>query len=211
MKNYYIILDVAKNASRNEIRRAYLKKAKLYHPDLNPTPTASNKFKEIQEAYNTLYNEEKRRVYDQQQSFGKSSCRNPSYDSSHTRATYRNTNTGAMNFEDQFRAEAEQLRRQWQEMESDKLRRDAEEMQRRFNSSNLEGMHFFYSFKSHHFRFLFYLINRLLPVLFFPFVLFMMLSSELPDRPLGMGKRPQIVYDSFGRAYALDNQGRRLR
>lgn len=56
--------DVAKTATRKEIRTAYLKKAKLYHPDLNSSPKAAARFKEVQEAYNTLHDPDKRQAYD---------------------------------------------------------------------------------------------------------------------------------------------------
>eukprot|EP00371_Babesia_bovis_P002341 XP_001610988.1 DnaJ domain containing protein [Babesia bovis T2Bo] len=125
MKNYYAILDIAKNATRQDIRAAYIKKAKLYHPDLNPSANAAARFKEVQEAYNTLYDRDKRQAYDASHAFGKSSFSNTG------RRTAQQTGGSSTNyyyhdtshsFEEQFRAEAEQLRRQWQEMETDKLR-----------------------------------------------------------------------------------------
>jgi len=54
-KDYYKILGVDRNASREEISRAFKKLAKKYHPDLNPNnPEAENKFKEINEAYEII-------------------------------------------------------------------------------------------------------------------------------------------------------------
>lgn len=64
-KDYYEILGVDKNASADEIKSAYRKLAKKYHPDLNKTPEAQNKFKEINEAYEVLGDEKKRSNYDQ--------------------------------------------------------------------------------------------------------------------------------------------------
>jgi len=64
-KDYYKILGVDRNASREEISRAFKKLAKKYHPDLNPNnPEAENKFKEINEAYEVLKDPEKRKLYD---------------------------------------------------------------------------------------------------------------------------------------------------
>lgn len=65
-KDYYEILGVDKNASQSDIKRAYRKLAKKYHPDANPgDKKAEEKFKEINEAYEVLSDEEKRKKYDQ--------------------------------------------------------------------------------------------------------------------------------------------------
>ena len=64
-KDYYDILGVGKNASADEIKSAYRKLAKQYHPDLNKTPEAQNKFKEINEAYEVLGDPQKKSNYDQ--------------------------------------------------------------------------------------------------------------------------------------------------
>lgn len=49
-RDYYEVLGVSKQASADEIKRAYRKKAKQYHPDVNKEPGAEEKFKEVQEA-----------------------------------------------------------------------------------------------------------------------------------------------------------------
>ena len=65
-RDYYEVLGVSKDASADEIKSAYRKKAKASHPDLNKDdPNAEEKFKEIQEAYSVLSDESKRRMYDQ--------------------------------------------------------------------------------------------------------------------------------------------------
>ena len=65
MKNYYDILGVKKDASIDEIKKVYRKLARKYHPDVNPgNKEAEEKFKEINEAYNTLSDEDKRKAYD---------------------------------------------------------------------------------------------------------------------------------------------------
>lgn len=65
-RDYYEVLGVDKNASADEIKSAFRKKAKQYHPDLNKDdPTAADKFKEAQEAYEVLSDDSKRKMYDQ--------------------------------------------------------------------------------------------------------------------------------------------------
>lgn len=65
-KDYYQILDLLKTASESEIKAAFRKLAKRYHPDLNPNnKEAEAKFKEMNEAYQVLSSPEKRKKYDQ--------------------------------------------------------------------------------------------------------------------------------------------------
>lgn len=64
-KDYYEVLGVDKSASEAEIKSAFRKLAKKYHPDVNKEPDAAEKFKEAQEAYAVLSDENKRRQYDQ--------------------------------------------------------------------------------------------------------------------------------------------------
>ncbi len=64
-KSLYDTLEVSENASAEEIKKAYRKLARKYHPDVNKDPSAEEKFKEINAAYEVLSNPEKKQQYDQ--------------------------------------------------------------------------------------------------------------------------------------------------
>jgi len=63
-KDYYQTLDLKKDASQDDIKRAYRKLARKFHPDVNKSPDAEEKFKELGEAYEVLQDPEKRAAYD---------------------------------------------------------------------------------------------------------------------------------------------------
>ena len=64
--DYYQTLSVAKEADAEEIRKAYRKLARKHHPDLNPgDKAAEERFKKVQEAYDILSDENKKKIYDQ--------------------------------------------------------------------------------------------------------------------------------------------------
>ena len=64
-RDYYEVLGLSKGASDDDIKRAYRKLAKQYHPDVNKAPDAEEKFKEINEAYEVLSDPQKKQTYDQ--------------------------------------------------------------------------------------------------------------------------------------------------
>lgn len=108
-KDYYQVLGVDKTATQGEIKSAYRKLAKKYHPDLNNgNETAQEKFKEINEAYEVLGNEEKRKKYDtfgSSYSFSNGQNFDPSqfgFDNSGRGFTYTYTTDGGGDFSDFF-------------------------------------------------------------------------------------------------------------
>jgi len=64
-KDYYATLGVARGADAEEIKRAYRKQARKFHPDVSKEKNAEDKFKDVQEAYEVLRDSEKRAAYDQ--------------------------------------------------------------------------------------------------------------------------------------------------
>lgn len=101
-KDYYKILGVSKDASQDDIKRAYRKNAKKYHPDLNPDDReAERRFKEINEAYQVLGDENKRKKYD---AFGSgANFQNGTHFDPSQYGQYRRTySTGSTDFSDFF-------------------------------------------------------------------------------------------------------------
>ncbi len=64
-QDYYKTLGISKEASKQDIKKAYRKMAKKYHPDVNKSADAEDKFKKVQEAYEVLSDDQKRKAYDQ--------------------------------------------------------------------------------------------------------------------------------------------------
>lgn len=64
-KDYYAALGVKKSASTEDIRKAFRKLARKYHPDVNPDKAAEERFKQISEANDVLSDPKKRKIYDQ--------------------------------------------------------------------------------------------------------------------------------------------------
>lgn len=76
MSDYYEILGIDKNATKDEIKSAFRKMARKWHPDVNKSPEAEAKFKELGKAYETLMDDEKRSTYDR---FGEDGLRDAGF------------------------------------------------------------------------------------------------------------------------------------
>jgi len=64
-RDYYEVMGVPRDATQDDIKRAYRKLARKYHPDVSDDPEAEARFKEVGEAYEVLKDPEKRAAYDQ--------------------------------------------------------------------------------------------------------------------------------------------------
>lgn len=78
-RDYYEILGVEKNASKDDIKSAFRKKARQLHPDVNKAPDAEEKFKELGQSYEVLMDDDKRSMYDR---YGEDGLKNAGYDAS---------------------------------------------------------------------------------------------------------------------------------
>ena len=97
MKDFYSILGVSEDASKEDIKKAYKNLAKKYHPDVNSgNKAAVDKFKEVTEAYEVLSDDEKRSKYDRLKSSGFSGYGSANFDFSGTGGGF----SGGANFED---------------------------------------------------------------------------------------------------------------
>lgn len=76
-KDYYSMLGLDRNASQSDVKKAYFQLAKKYHPDVNPGDEAKEKFAKINNAYETLSDEGKRRIYDQTGMTGDEQAQDP--------------------------------------------------------------------------------------------------------------------------------------
>ena len=101
-KDYYKILGVARGASDEEIKKAYRKLARKYHPDVSKEANAKEKFQEVSEAYETLKSKEKRAAYDNLGSYNPGQDFRPSQDWYQRFGTGESEDFGGVDLSDLF-------------------------------------------------------------------------------------------------------------
>jgi curved DNA-binding protein len=105
--DYYKVLGIDKNASSEDIKKAYRKLARKYHPDVNPNNSeAHKKFQQINEANEVLSDPEKRKKYDQYgEKYGKDWQHGEEFEKARAQQRYSNTGTGDQTFQGNFGGE----------------------------------------------------------------------------------------------------------
>jgi curved DNA-binding protein len=98
-KDFYEILGVPKTATPDEIQRSYRKLARTYHPDINKSPDAEERFKEISEAYDVLSDPDQRRRYDNPR---ESSSADDQWTSDQPWTSYRTSGVSDIDFDELF-------------------------------------------------------------------------------------------------------------
>ncbi|CRH00792.1 DnaJ protein, putative [Plasmodium relictum] len=194
--NYHKILGVTKNACKKAIREAYLKKVKLYHPDINKNPDATSKFKQIQEAYQALYNND----YTNKSYYGENTY-TKSYKSEDIK---KNEN---YNYSDDFsefhKAFYEEIRKMREKERSEQNRRYANN-----NYSSYSFNDIFHKYPREYFyiNLMFKLFPLFIVPILFVFIIYKqyILKSHFKEKPI-------VIYDSYGRAFLVDIQGRKFR
>ena len=112
-KDYYKIMGVKRDATQDEIKRAYRKLARKFHPDVSKEANAETKFKELGEAYEVLKDPEKRTAYDQlgsQWKSGQDFRPPPGWDAGFEFRDFANEGMGAGGFSDFFETRSEERR-----------------------------------------------------------------------------------------------------
>ncbi|KAF8821074.1 DnaJ domain-containing protein, partial [Cardiosporidium cionae] len=200
----YLVLGVAKDASKVTIRSAYLKKVKLYHPDVNNTRSSAAIFRQVQEAYSVLSNEGKRREYDLKLGFGKTN-----YD--HHPMGMRDTSSSLHDQFNSLRQEREAMEKEfWSQRFGKGNRRGSAKARNADPVGDFSPFDRFRYVNSPIFSF-YYTFLRVLPLLIFPSFIFFLVYRQLRIARDIQRHRPTIYYDSFGRAYVVDAYGRKRR
>jgi curved DNA-binding protein CbpA len=111
MSTYYKQLGIDEKATQSEIKKAYRRMAKKYHPDLNPNEGAQQKFIEIEIAYSCLSKQDSRLAYDRLLKYGESELTNPAFMRKYRNDVNRRASKGRSNANTRTRMTYEQYQR----------------------------------------------------------------------------------------------------
>ena len=213
---HYKTLGIARSATKDAVRKAYLQLAKKYHPDINKAPTANAMFQKIQEAYSVLSDESKKREYDSSTADGSSSSTSrggQSRQSSYTQRqqAYKSYNEQRPPRYEEYGGFPGGAKAYWQwkaQMDAqdveEEYRRARDAQAREYARQRAYGYDQ-YDFNQPVFRErMMFGLGRILPI-FVPILIIMtiMRSSVRKSREA----LSQVIYDEQGRAYIRDANG----
>lgn len=112
MQNYYEILGTSKDATQDEIKKAYRQKSKMYHPDINKSDNAEAMMKKVNQAYDVLGDPAKRQQYD---TMGSNPYQNQSGQQYYGRQTYTSADEFFEEFMRQFYGQQQQRQQYYQQ------------------------------------------------------------------------------------------------
>jgi curved DNA-binding protein CbpA len=212
---HYKTLGVARTASKDTIRKAYLQLAKKYHPDINKAPTANAMFQKIQEAYSVISEESKKRDYDStlgsQSSSSTSSRQADGYYGHRTTTNQRPYNAQRPPRYEEYGGFPGGAQAYWkwkaqmdaQEVEEE-YRKAREAQAREYARQRAYGYNQ-YEFNEAIFRErLMFGLGRILPI-FIPILIIMTILRSSVRR--SRDAISQVIYDEQGRAYVRDQDG----
>jgi molecular chaperone DnaJ len=212
---HYKTLGLARSASKDVIRKAYLQLAKKYHPDINKAPTANAMFQKIQEAYSVLSDERKKRDYDSRLG-GEYSTQGPTGGASRSSGFSQRQSSRPYNEQRPPRYEeyggfpgGAKAYWQWkaqmdaQEVEEE-YRRMRDAQAREYARQRAHGYDQ-YDFNQQVFRErMMFGLGRILPI-FIPILIIMTVIKSSVRR--SREALSQVIYDEQGRAYVRDQNG----
>jgi molecular chaperone DnaJ len=214
---HYRTLGIARNASKDVIRKSYLQLAKKYHPDLNKAPTAHAMFQKIQEAYSVLSDESKKRNYDaglggestsSSSPGGQSRTSDPHYERSAYQRPYNAQRPPRYDEYGGFPGGAQAYWKWKAQMDAQEVeeeyRRARDAQARDFARQRAYGYNQ-YEFNEAVFRErLLFGLGRILPI-FIPILIIMTILRSSVRR--SRDALSQVIYDEQGRAYVRDQDG----
>lgn len=213
---HYKTLGIARSASKDSIRKAYLQLAKKYHPDLNKAPTANAMFQKIQEAYSVLSDDSKKRDYDS--SMGSESSSSTSRGGQSRQSSYSQQQQAYRPYNEQRPPRYEEYggfpggaKAYWQwkaQMDAQEVEEEYRRMRdaqaREYARQRAYGYDQ-YDFNQQVFRErMMFGLGRILPI-FIPILIIMtVLRSSVRKSREALS---QVIYDEQGRAYIRDANG----